>query len=166
MTPRMPCLRKSSHSSRLCWTGECKTVANMTMHMSVKCILSARINQHCTEERSILPAACTERRLPPFHTATMCVSWRTGRQAVGRHTPWWDPSCWRSSQGCSRRHSRVSSPRLLLSSFGEMRSVCFMTLTVCDDSTVQEVDLCHAVRNQGSLLYWMSVESLSQLGMK
>lgn len=53
-----------------------------------------------------------------FSAVTMCVSWRTGRQEVERHTPWSDPNCRRSSQGCSRRRSRESSPRPLLSSFG------------------------------------------------
>lgn len=54
-------------------------------------------------------------------SAIMCVSWHMGRQAVGRLTPWWDPSSWMSSQGHSRRHSRVLSQRLLLSSFGERK---------------------------------------------
>lgn len=41
-----------------------------------------------------------------------------------------------------------------------------MTLPVYDDSSLQEVDLCRAVRNQGSLIYWLSIESLSRLGMR
>lgn len=74
MTPKMPCLRKSSHSSHLCWTGECKTVQNMTIHMSVKCILSARINPLCPEEKQ-LPDCSMYWVLSPSlpHSYNVCI---------------------------------------------------------------------------------------------
>lgn len=78
-------------------------------------------------------SAWSERLLPPCFAAITSVSWHMGRQAVGRLTPWWDPSYWRSTQGRSRRHSRVLSPRLLLSSFGKTGNqflfICFYDIS-------------------------------------
>lgn len=49
MIPRMQCLRKSSHSSHLCWMGECKTMQKRTINMSFKCIYSAIFINHCPD---------------------------------------------------------------------------------------------------------------------
>lgn len=128
--PRMSCLRKSGRSSHPCWTGECGTTQKkdyVTCH-SFGCPALTYPNE--------IPdsmSAWSERLLPPCFAAITSVSWHMGRQAVGRLTPWWDPSCWRSTQGRSRRHSRVLSPRLLLSSFGKTGNqflfICFYDIS-------------------------------------
>lgn len=104
---------------------QCKKTRHSNVFIQLYSLNTALSEWNIHSIECCLASAWIECHLPLCPAATMCVSWRTGRQAVGRHTPWWDPSRWRSSQGHSRRPSRVLSPRLLLSSFGEMTSICF-----------------------------------------